>query len=136
MNLKRILGCTVLGIVASAGGTTQAKVLSLRAAAKTSVSNTCLYALNTELHRAGITTQDATDGADSEMVASFEFTPGDPWPTGEQEKTTYSIVVKSIPGDHLLYADQGYQEGPRVDKSCSKIANKIVKKFLAAGGLK
>lgn len=136
MNINRILGCIVLGIVASAAGATNAKVLALRVAAKTSVSDTCLYALNAELQRAGITTKDATEGADAEMVASFDFVPEQPWPMGDQESTTYSIVVKSLPELHLLYADQGNTRGNDAAKACAKLAKTAVKKFLAAGGLK
>ena len=136
MNGNRILVCIVLGAAASVGGSTDAKVVTLRVAAKTSVSDTCLYALSTELNHAGITTQDATEGADAEMVAAFDFVPEQPWPTGDQESTTYSIVVKSFPEQHLLYADQGNTRGNNAAKACAKLAKTAVKKFLAAGGLK
>ena len=143
MNIKRIFGCIGLGIAASVGGTMQAKVLALRAVApnvevesKDEVNDTCIYALAVELQRAGITTQDVAEGADAEMAASFVVTPKENWPFGNDARTNYSIAVKSLPGLHLIYADQGRTKGNNAARACGRLAKTIVKKFLAAGGLK
>ena len=124
-------------------GNTQAKVLALRAVApnvevetKDEVSDTCLYALAVELHHAGIATQDAADGADAEMVASFVYTPEEQWPMGDSARTNYTIAVKSLPGLHLIFADQGRTKGNNAARACGRLAKTIVKKFLAAGVLK
>ncbi len=143
MSSRRCLGCIALGIAVAVGGTIQAKVLALRAIApnveiesKDDVNDTCLYSLAVELHHGGITTQDVAEGADAEMVASFVVTPKENWPFGNDARTNYSITVKSLPGLHLIYADQGLTKGNNAAKACGRLARTIVKKFLAAGGLK
>jgi len=114
----------------------QVKVLAIRAAAKSEVSDMCLYALDARLRLAGHTVQDTTDGADAVMVATFEYTPEQSWPFGDDAATRYAIVVKSLPGEHVLFADQGYLESDDIARGCKKIAEKISKKLAKEMGQK